>query len=248
MSFKKPDIQDMEYFKYAESKGGEIESYMYNVCSYSNNGDVLIMYSGFYNVTNKNIPKRVEDFPTKYIIDLKKFTLISMEYDNSNNYFSPKEHASEVYYIKMDFDYNNLIAQSVIRLWDGNNIKTETSRINLKKGYSYFYFLDNTCMFSMIDWSKPAGVYYLVMPQFLKDPEPVSGRVEQRGIIIKTPAGKFITDKISGEFANPFLGNLMKGFTENSYTWVDQKGVVIEFTGPWQYKFILTETGTWRYK
>jgi hypothetical protein len=254
MSFKKPDIHNMEYLKYAVYLGGELFGYYYFIYNFSNDGKTLIEYSESFDVTNRNIPRKAEYFSSKSIIDLENFTFIKMENNVSNLYFYRKDHNDSlkelkgIFYTETEFDYSNLSAHCTIKTWDGNNIRTQSSRFKLKKGYSYFDMSNPPALlYRMIDSSKPAGIYYSSSPLIFKEPMAASGKIQDKEEDIITPLGNFKVKKVVSAIADPFIGTLMKGFMDKSFMWIDSDGLLVKYSLPFGYG-ILIEKGLWTNK
>jgi hypothetical protein len=255
MSLKRPAVADMEYVKFACYSGGEFSFYLYNLFSLSKNGKILLVYSGAFGASApvSKMPRSLRDFPTRYVIDLEKLTMVEMEENFSNIFFSaggqsgPKDFLwrsmNDIFDTRMQLDYSKLVCNCKFLYWDGISVRTKTAKIKLKKGYSYFYMNDLTYLYRMIGTTEAGGIIYLVMPQFLKDPVPLS--IKKTGIDnIETPAGNFKAYKYSGYTADPFLGSLMKPWMDTTFIWADTNGLVVKYSNPNNYGVIM-EKGIW---
>lgn len=242
---KKFDIKNMEYEKFVTYVGDAVKNYSYEVYKISSDGKIMDQYLDTYNVSGPftNLPSKLDNFANHFVIDLENFTLLRAVENSSNRNFAENRHGT--FYEEYNFDYANQKVDYIAMSWNGNEIKTQKSRMKLNKGFSYSIGNTIPTFLRMLDPTRP-GIFYFAMPQFLKDPLPVFAKVIAKEEIT-TPIKKFQTVKIRWGVTDTFLSSLYKNYSDSIYIWIDSE------TARW-VKYVdasqglrteLIETGIW---
>ncbi len=246
VGWKKPDIKNLEYEKYATYENKELARYDYIVYKINKSNGTLEVYNDGYdlhgNLTNRQV--KLKDFVNRYIFDLESFKLLKVVEDWSNIDFSNNLHGK--FYTELNFDYTNLRLDSKFQSWDGYNITTEKSRQTISKDYNYIFEDSIFPEMRMVDFTKPGRIYG-ALPSFFKDPLIGYIWAERGEKKIETAAGKFSVSKLNYRIGDKFLTRLLQNITEGVAIYVDASksniGVIrMVYPGSIQE---LAETGIW---
>jgi len=122
--------------------------------------------------------------------------------------------------ITLDIDLTNLRAVTEDFTWDGENLKTMTSRMELKKGYSYWDINSFGLIGMRFFDPEKGGIAYIIASHAAKEPVPVSFRYYGNETV-DVPAGTFKTRKYGFTIADPFLNGLLGKFAGEYFIWMD---------------------------
>jgi hypothetical protein len=237
-------ISDGEYLVYAGYSGGEKSFILHMVIRLKGN-DHIVMYMGATNMKSKY---KMREFYTNYEqqidVSLTGASLVRSR-DNWLDYikFLNQKGRSGA---EIDIRTNELEAYSMEYNWDGHNITTMTSKMRIKPGYSY-WDINSLGLIGMrfLDLNKP-GIVFVIAPEFAKEPVPVSFKYYGEETL-EVPAGKFETRKYGFTVADPFLGNLLRKYSNEFLVWIEKgsRGLIVLAKSPWG-ETRLSKIETWK--
>jgi hypothetical protein len=220
------NITDGEFLHYGDYIDGSKDMDYYQVTRKVTNGNGSYYYSLYFDMIpvrgGKKLRLNYTSWPVITLFDpVRGLTLESEANLNTNDMknwakfgFSGFFHSH--YKLYPDKGYVSFISKS----FEGNEIVTKTFRINIRPG---FPVVD---MFSLSQYAgrffdpRNHGILYILIPNFLKDPIPVSfdyGSIET----ISTKAGAFRVKKIKSSWGDAFIGNLLDSFSKNLSIYVE---------------------------
>ena len=216
---KKLLIQDREMLQYGQYIGGERIAGIQMVSEYKNSSNEIITYAEAFDLSKgEKLPEYLTNYHSFFRVSLSDASLLE-SYKDIMGYLQ-KNNKSGMAYQDIKFDKVNSIAETTSKLWDGNELKISTGKMKIKPGFPVWD--PGSIIFiglRYLDVSGP-GIVYLVTPQVLKEPMPVSFRVVKKEVL-ETKAGKFNTLKISFSVADPFISKLMDSYIKTTFIWVE---------------------------
>lgn len=240
-----PDINDREYLIYNGYDNGELSRIIHMVSRIDSNSGIT-MYIDWTNLNEKvkKLPAEYSEFQRKFVFSSKYHTLTS-----SRDYWfrtAKSEGKKGLVGIDLDIDIAGLHAIFVKYNWDGETLKKKTSRIDLKKGYSYWDMTSFALIGMRFFEPEKGGIAYLVDADFANE-IPVSFRY-YGDETVNVPAGSFNTKKYGFVITDPFLNGLLGKQAEEYYIWVDKKqqGLMIQSIRPGGQVNKLAKIGIWQ--
>ncbi len=220
------DIRDGEYLHYAEYMGGEKIQDQYYVTRKVTNGKGGFYYRIYFDLVtpsgNRYFPADYTQWPVQCLIDpVRGCTLESEGKLNTNDLkdFASVGVAGLIYWhyrLNPDKNYVEYTSKTV----SGKNIFTKNYRIDINSGFpSMDVFSMGWISYRFID-PRSKGIIYWVIPDFMKDPLPVSIIIDKKETL-KTKFGIFRVNKLSVAMGDNFLAKLMEPFTKQSSIYVD---------------------------
>ena len=226
------DIPDGEFLRYGMYTGGEKMSDAYYVTVHETDEKGKLFYFIYQDVIPypEGEGKLDEDYtkwPTLYVVDpeigsvVKGIQLynISEEAKEGLSQYGVKDIISTHYEFHQDENYVEFIMKmkaddSVV------NVKEKRYKVKVKDGFPIWdggigiiYAVRFMDVFN-------GGIVYLVTPQFLKEPMPLTYKKGTRKSI-DTEAGAFNVFSLDGTVMDPFLNRLFLGFFQGAAHWVE---------------------------
>ncbi len=243
------DIKDGEYLRYGYYNGGEKVMDYYYVTRIVTNGsgdNYYRLYMDIIPVSGaKNLPENYSNWPISALVDPVRAQTIEAEGNLNTNAMDDPSFSSfgfsglfyfhyQLYRDKgnLSRDKGNLIKDKGNLIKDKGYIKytskslkdqsiiTTSYTINIKPSFPLMdAFSQDFISDRLIDPHSP-GIMYFVVPNFTKEPLPVTFKIEKKDILtIKT--GTFKVNKIIMYIGDPFLSKLAESFLKNSSVMVE---------------------------
>ncbi len=219
------EITEAEFLHYCQYFGGERDSDYYYVTRTETNGKGGLYYRVYYITIpvseGKKPPENYSNWPSFFVIDPKTGSIIESEFKLNPNdsikwakgglgyliyghykLFHDKGYVE--YFSKKKTDYGTNETRYIVRF------NTDIPSGDVSGVYFQPRFLDplNT------------GVYYKIIPEFMKDAMPVTMKFLSKETI-KVKAGTFRVNKYSIVMADPFVGKLVESVMKNSIIMIE---------------------------
>lgn len=240
---RKVDIPDGEFLVYGHYTGGEKTGFE-NIVIRLEGGDKAVLYVEETN-TEENMPNSYTNYREQIEVSLAEGSMSKIHKSWLDD--MKKTDRKGLCGYEIEINTNNLLAYCKNYNWDGTGVTTQTSRLRLKKGYSFWDPDSIITGMSFLDLTKP-GIMYAIMPGIFKDPLPVSF-IYYGDEKIDIPAGKFIAGKYGYSIADQFMAKLMQGFHDTTKDFIyiskDSRGLFLESDESGKYTK-LEKIGTWK--
>jgi hypothetical protein len=211
------DIPNGEYIMYSIYVGGEKAMEFRMVTTYTDK--TLVKTYMDLHMIGEDI--KVPDHYTKY----PWYAKVNLETASMTRYVQDETH----YYVDqnlkkgihfMDVSFGNEI-RAVTRTWDGYESRQSISRSrNVDISYPVWLMAGfNLWGSRLLNWEEGGVVY--IWDSYLKDPVLSSMNILGRDTL-KSDIGMFEVDKIGFRVADPFLGALLRQFTDSITFWVER--------------------------
>jgi hypothetical protein len=221
-------IKDGEFLHYGMYSRGEKYVDVYYVTIKEKNSSGGFYYRVYEDIIavsgGRKLPGRYTDWPVSVLIDPVLGSTLESEGNLSTNEL--KDFASFGVGGLIYWHYQLYPGQGIVKYTSksmkADEIITKNYRINVKPGFPAMdAFSEGFIISRFIDPHSPGIVYY-VIPDFMKEPFPLTVRFAgKENITIK--AGKFNSLKIVFTMGDPFIGKLMEPFMKDSSLYVDSE-------------------------
>jgi phage anti-repressor protein len=203
------DIPDGEFLHYSIYTGGVKTDEYFMVTRYLTNNLIKIYYYLHHLDSDRPVPSHYTNYPWYIVVDLKTASTRQYIIDDTD-YYVKQNKKKGTYYMEVNIGKE---LNAVKKIWDGNEIRE--MRINVKKiDTNSAIWCNETIIMAgtrLLNWEKGGVVYSWT--DVMKEPIPSLLFIKGKGETV-TPLGTFKTYKIGQTLADPFLGWLLKPFTE----------------------------------
>ena len=220
------NIHDGEFLRYGIYNGGEKSSDLYMVTKkiIDANGKIFYrIYSDEITISSgKKLPGNYTNWPSFYLIDPSRGSLIESEVNYNTNDFqdnSPDDLRGMIYSHYQLYSDKGYVENSSKKVKDN---KTNENKNRVKINPKFPSWDGNSAgYFSMrfMDVSSP-GIMYIISPGGIKDPIPFTYRYVAKETI-STKAGTFRVKRAKTVMGDPFLGKLMEPVLKNANLWFE---------------------------
>jgi len=240
---RKADITDGEFLVYGNYTGGE-KTGIENIVIRLEKGDKAILYIEDTN-SEENMPVYYTNYREQIEVSLTAGSMIKIHKSWLDD--MKKANLKGLCGNDIEISTNDLAAYCKNYNWDGYQVTTQTSRLPVKKGYSYWDPDSIITGMRFLDMTKP-GIIYTVLPQIAKEPIPVSFKY-YGDVTVNVPGGKFVTGKYGYSISDPFMAKLIGGFHDTSLDFIymekSTRGLFVESVTSGNYTK-LEKDGIWK--
>lgn len=236
-------VRDGEILRYLLMENDKISGRLTIVNKVDEKEKIITAYTVYIKENSKyKMPDHFTNYPTVIKIS-KEGSILSFHQDYLTN--RVLDQIKDTLYVDLKIDQNSGSAVYIDKTWDGNMLKTVTSRLNIKKDLPVWTW-DSTLSLCIryLDLSG-GGFMSMIVPKYVKTS--FTGTfIKKNRETIETKAGTFRTIRYTWSMGDAFLSRLMNVYSKNYSFWVDEEtGILVKETGSENSSAVLESAGLW---
>jgi len=215
------DFPDGEFLHYGDYHEGEKVTDSYFVTRKEKNNRGGFYYRVYYNIvavsSRRKLPQNYTNWPASFLIDPIQGSLIESTGNFDTNFL--KDYESFGVGGLISWHYQLYEDQGLVRYTSkfirNDETITKNYKISVKPGFpSMDMFSVRLIAGRLLDADSP-GIFFLVVPGFMKEPISASLSHEKGETTLSTKAGKFRVKRVHLVMGDPFIGKLTDSFMKN---------------------------------
>ena len=213
------DIPDGEFLHYSQYIGGEksIDEYFVTIKVKNDKGGFFYrIYEDIISPSGKRkLPAKYTDWPISVLIDPVRCTTLESIVNLKTNELKEFESfgVGGMIYSHYQFFSNEGVVRYTSKSIKDDEIITKSYMVIVNPDFPLLDAFSTSFAYRFLDPQNP-GIFFYVIPDFIKEPIPLSFRLDKKDTIT-LKAGTFHVNRLIVTMGDPFIGKLMEPFLKN---------------------------------